>query len=127
MIYHFKPFAKLYHKVKYGLNPYSKYTNKAILLKKIKLFIKENPRYGRKFVYTKHNSLSHFKFNGGIHHTFDICVKTHFNDMTPEKIKHISTFNRLRRQAQPQVVDDLDSNTDSDDEDVGIDVGIEVD
>ncbi len=95
LIYHFKPYAKLYHKAKYGLNPYSKCVNKTLLLKKMKLFIMENPRYGRKFVNPKYNHNSTiFTFGVGNLSTFDTSVKTHFNDMTSEKLKNISSVNR---------------------------------
>lgn len=98
LIYHFKPFAILYHKVKYGLNPYSKFSNKSILIKKLNLFIEENPQFGRKFIYSKvKEKKTYFVFGEVNRSCYNTTVKTHFNDMTSEQLKNIR-FNNVRRQ-----------------------------
>ena len=101
LIYHFKPFAILYHKVKYGLNPYSKFSNKNILIKKLNLFIKENPQFGRKFIFSKTTENKPYFVFGQINRSsYNTTVKTHFNDMTSDQLKHIR-YNNVRRQALP--------------------------
>tara|TARA_X000001036_G_scaffold282501_2_gene262390 strand:+ start:3114 stop:4277 length:1164 start_codon:yes stop_codon:yes gene_type:complete len=121
LIYHFKPFAKLYHKVIYGLNPYSKHVNKMILIKKLKLFKEENPLYGRKFVNPKPPLANHFIFGLGNRNSYETTVKTHFNDMTKDKLKRISTIRRYTSQNSQTSVsriqeDDSDDSDDSDDD-----------
>ena len=121
LIYHFKPFAKLYHKVKYGLNPYSKCSNKTILIKKLKLFMYENPLYGRKFIYSTHKTDSFFLFGDNDRNSFNTTVQTHFKDMTNDKIKGISSYVRNNRYSHVTPVpvtetenDDSDSGSDND-------------
>ena len=100
LIYHFKPFAILYHKVKYGLNPYSKFSNKSILIKKLNLFIEENPHFGRKFIFSKITpSKPYFVFGQPTRSSYNTSVKTHFNDMTNERLKNIRYINNVRRQS----------------------------
>lgn len=118
LIYHFKPFAKLYHKVKYGLNPYSKCSNKTILIKKLKLFMNENPLYGRKFIYSSHKNNSLFLFGKSDRNTFNTSVKTHFKDMTHEQLKGISSYVRNGRYSGPTYRPVIESDNDSDDESV---------
>ena len=132
LMYHFKPFAKLHHKVKYGLNPYSKYSNKTILIKKLKLFMQENPYYGRKFVYSNRTETNLFVFGSQPRNPFDTSVNTHFNDMTHEQLKGISSYIRNGRYRQERTVDitvgaralsdmisesEMDSEIDSEEED----------
>ena len=116
LIYDFKPFAKLYHKVKYGLNPYSKYSNKTLFIKKLKLFMHENPLYGRKFVYSTHKINSVFLFGDIDRNAFNTSVKTHFKDMTNDKLKGISSYIRNNRYSGATYVDPIETDNDSDDE-----------
>ena len=134
LIYHFKPFAKLYHKVKYGLNPYSKCSNKSILIKKFKLFIQENPCYGRKFIYSLRKPTPLFIFGDINRNSFNTSVKTHFNNMTLDKLKGISSYitnTRYRPDMTTDAMDpgndtdtdsDSDSDSDSDTPVIGVDV-----
>ena len=118
-IFHFKPFAILYHKVKYGLNPYSKMANKTILMKKLHLFIKENPCFGRKYVYAKQtNDNSYFEFGKPSREPFNTTVKTPFNDMTPDKLKNIRYIHNERT----PTVTEYNTDEDSSDNDAGIEV-----
>ena len=127
LIYHFKPFAMLYHKVKYGLNPYSKFSNKAILIKKLNLFIEENPHFGRKFIFSKiTQSKPYFVFGQPNRSSYNTTVKTHFNDMTSEQLKNIRNTN-LRRQSlfmrntnfqQDELSNTESSDSDSDHDDI---------
>jgi len=102
LIYHFKPFALLYHKVKYGLNPYSKFSNKTMLIRKLNLFIEENPQFGRKFIFSKTTQNKPYFVFGQINRSsYNTTVKTHFNDMTSDKLKHIR-YNNVRQHSYHQ-------------------------
>jgi hypothetical protein len=116
LIYHFKPFAKLYHKVKYTLNPYSKCSNKTLFIKKLKLFMYENPLYGRKFIYSTHKTNSLFLFGDSDRNSFNTTVKTHFKDMTNDKIKGISSYIRNGRYTVARHVHPIESDSDDESE-----------
>ncbi len=123
LVIHFKPFAKLYHKVIYGLNPYSKQINRTMLLKKLKLFKEENPYYGRKFVNPKPPVTSYYVFGLGNRNTYITTVKTHFNDMNKEKLKHI-TYRHIARTpvSRNSVVNDDTSSSEEEYENENIEI-----
>ena len=82
------------------MNPYSKFSNKSILIKKLNLFIEENPHFGRKFIFSKIiPSKPYFVFGQPTRSSYNTSVKTHFNDMTSERLKNIRYINNVRRQS----------------------------
>ena len=120
LILHFKPFTILYHKIKYGLNPYSKSSNRIIFLKKLVIFIQENPYFGRKFIFSKEmDSKPYFVFGGIDRSPYNINVKTHFKDMTQKQINSIKYCQIVRGgvRRDRRVITPLNDDTDSSDDD----------
>ena len=119
LILHFKPFAILYHKIKYGLNPYSKYSNKTLFLKKLVLFIQENPYFGRKFIYSKECDIKpYFVFGNMDRSPYNTTVQTHFKDMNKEKLNAIK-YNQIVRVGvarDRRIINNYNHDTDSSEE-----------
>lgn len=120
LILHFKPFTILYHKIKYGLNPYSKSSNRTIFLKKLVIFTQENPYFGRKFIFSKEmDNKPYFVFGSIDRSPYNISVKTHFKDMTQGQLNSIKygeiVRDRVRRNRR--IITPLNDETNSSDDD----------
>ena len=76
----------------------------------------ENPLYGRKFIYSTHKTNSLFLFGDSDRNSFNTTVKTHFKDMTNDKIKGISSYIRNGRYTVARHVHPIESDSDDESE-----------
>jgi len=123
----------LYHRAKFSLNPFSKFNSKMELIKKLCLFINDNPQYGRKIMnVVKQKTITNegvFVFGSRNHFHFNTKIKTPFNKMTKEQRN--TNYSSLRRRGLLNTptrhdmninnIDTSDDDSSDDDSDIVVD------
>ena len=130
----FRSCVFLYHRAKFSLNPFSKFNSKMELIKKLCLFINDNPQYGRKIMnVVKQKPITNkdvFVFGSRNRYYFNTTIKTPFNKMTKEErntnysslrrsgllntpVRHDATINNIDTSDDDTSDDDNDSDNES--------------